>query len=173
MLDILTPLIKLERVSRKVDPATFTAVPGVWVKVQADGSLVNVTEDTPSTMNKMVISSASSNIYESHDVEVGRITTLESHGYRATIDSDGYTGSPSQGDLLAVSDKSGAIGKLFSITETPNSEWGTYEVVARCEEVDAVNGTITIRTISPYTVAMTAQESASESPSESPSASPS
>jgi len=149
MLEILTPMNKIERVSRKINPATFVAAPGIWGQVEASGSLKNVVADTPSLMSKLVISSASSNVYESHDVSVGRITTTESIGIRVKVDSAGYTGTPTQGNLLAVSDKGVEVGKLFDITEKPNTEVGTYERVARCEQIDATTGYMIYRTISP------------------------
>jgi hypothetical protein len=81
------------------------------------------------------MSNASNNIYESHDIEVGRATTVEDIGFRFQVDSDGYTGTPGLGTFCAVSDKTGAEGKLFDIVGKPNSEAGNYEVVARVEEV--------------------------------------
>ena len=39
MLEILTPMNKIERVSRKINPATFVAAPGIWGQVEASGSL--------------------------------------------------------------------------------------------------------------------------------------
>lgn len=149
MLDILTPMNKIERVSRKVNPATFTASPGIWGQIGSDGAISNIVADTPGTITKLVISSASSNVYESHDIEVGRITTSESHGIRVSVDTDGYTGTPTQGNLLAVSDKTDGLGKLFDITEKPNSEAGDYEVVARCEQINATTGIMIYRTVSP------------------------
>ena len=171
MLEILTPLNLVQRVSRQI-PATFVASPGIWAEVQANGSIDVLTANTPATITKLVIGSASSSIYESHDVAVGRITTMESHGIRIKMDSDGFTGSPTQGCQLAVSDKAVALGKLFDIAVTPNHELGDYEIVARCEQVNS-DGTIIIRTLSPRVVTVAAIESASESPSESASESPS
>ena len=171
MLEVLTPLRLVHRVSRKITPSSFVASPGIWAEVDANGGLVNITTDTPATITKLVLGNASSNIYESHDVTVGRITSMEDHGIRVKVDTDGYTGSPIQGALLAVSDQDGVEGKLFSMGETPNGETGDYEVVARCEEVGT--GFIIYRTISPAITTVVAVESASESPSESSSESPS
>jgi len=148
MLEILTPLSKVHRVSRVIDPANFTAEPGVWAEVQSDGSLANITESSPTQLNKMVITSASDNIYESHDVEVGRISTVEDHGIRCKVDSVGFHGTISQGDDLYVSSEVGEAGKLTNaagITET-----GDHELVAKAEVV----GTdyIIFRTLSPTIV---------------------
>ena len=172
MLEILTPMRLVERVSRKILPASFVATPGIWAEVQSDGSIANITAGSPGTVTKLVIGSASSSIYESHDVQVGRITCLESHGIRVKMDTDGYVGTPTLGCLMAVSDQTEALGKLFNMGETPYGESGNYEVVARCEQVNS-DGTIIIRTLSPVVTATVAVESASESPSESASESPS
>lgn len=156
MLEILTLLNKVERVSRIIDPDNFLAVPGLWAEVQADGSLANITTDTPGVITKLVIGNASDNIYESHDVSVGRITTVESIGIRAKVDTEGFDGSTiAQGDLLVVSDKAGAEGKLVSIIEKPNTEAGNYEIVARAEEVDVTAGYIIFRTVSPVILTLT------------------
>jgi hypothetical protein len=155
MLEILTPMNKIERVSRKITPASFTAEPGIWAPVQSDGSLANVTTDTPELVNKLTITSASSNVYESHDVEVGRITCMESHGVRIKVDSEGWhagaIGDITVGDLLYVAASTGNEGKLASVSDNPDTlSSGTYEQVARVEEVNSA-GWIIYRTISPTT----------------------
>jgi hypothetical protein len=145
MFEILTPLAKLHRISRQVDPSTFSAYPGIWGKLNADGTLSNVTE--PSAITKLIVGKLSSNPYESHDVRgSGRITTIEDLGFRFTCDHDCFTGDPSVGDFLAVSDKD--AGKLFSIDIPPNGEVGDYELVARVEEKYS-DDTIVCRTVSP------------------------
>jgi len=149
MLEILTPLVKLHRVSRSVDTSAFVAKPGIWGELQPDGSLKNIVTDTPAKINKLVVNSASENIYESNDVEVGRVTTIEDFGVRCLVDGEGFTGDPAVGDLLAVSTVATFEGKLFSTTENPNDEDNDFEVVARVEEVDAIAGTIVYKTISP------------------------
>ncbi len=150
-MEILTPLNKCERVTRKKG-SSFVAEPGIWAAVQSDGSVDNivVTEATP--LNKLVMTSASSNVYESHDVEVGRITCMESHGIRIKVDSEGFAEAPAAGEFLLVSSKTGQLGKLVPVTgETETA--GVHEVVARCEEIDTVAGAwIVYRTISPYTM---------------------
>jgi hypothetical protein len=149
MLEILTPLAKCIRVSRPMDPATFLAKPGIWAEVAADGSLLNVS-GAPVLVNKMVISSASDNEYESHDVEVGRITTLEGpYGTRFKVDSEGKTGTITQGDMLVVSNQTGEEGKLRRSAGLPA---GTYEIVARAEQVDTIAGFMIAELLSPTTV---------------------
>lgn len=149
MLEILTPLNKVERVSRQIDPATFVAAPGVWAQVTADGSLINVLEGVNAKINKLVMGSASSNVYESHDVEVGRITTMESYGNRVKVDGAGYHGTIVAGDMLVVSSAADSLGKLMSVSDAAA---GTYEVVARCEEINDVTGLLTYKTVSPSMV---------------------
>jgi len=147
MLEILTPLSKLTRVSRQIDPATFVAVPGIWAVVGSDGGLTNVADGVKSKINKLVISSASSNKYESNDVEVGRIATLETPGTRCKVDSAGYdaTGGLANGDNLVVSvdESGGTIGKLI---KDPS---GSYEIVARAEQYDSTAGTLIYEIVSP------------------------
>ena len=150
-LEILTPLEKLHRVTRQIDPDTFVAVPGIWAVLLVDGSLENVTTDTPPVMTKLVISSVSDSIYESHDSEVGRTTTVEDIGTRVQVDTDGYAGTLTQGTLLAVSDKAATgEGKLFDVGSVPNGEAGVYEIVAQVEVV--VGGLVTYRLLSPVAV---------------------
>ena len=150
MLEILTPLNKLERVSRQIDPATFIAAPGIWGQVQSDGSLINVLNTVKAKINKLVIGSASGNVYESHDVEVGRITTLETIGARVKVDSVGYAGVINQGDFLLVSSDTASLGKLITLATA--SSKGDYEYVARAEEVNSSAGYLIFRTISPTLV---------------------
>jgi len=146
-LEILTPMNKVERVARQIIPSTFVAAPGIWAQIQADGSLLNVAEGINALINKLVIGSASSNVYESHDVEVGRITTMESFGVRCKVDSAGFTGTINQGETLVVSSAAATLGKLIS-TETAAN--GTYEIVARCEEISTLY--LTFRTLSPVMI---------------------
>ena len=158
MLEILTPLVKLHRVSRSVNPDTFVAVPGIWGVLGIDGSLTNVATGVVTKLNKLVVNSASNNKYESNDVEVGRVTTIEDIGVRVQVDSAGFTsgGGLVQGEALAVSVKAGFEGLLFGVDENPNGEGpGDYEIVARVEEIDATNGTIVYKTVAPTYVPLT------------------
>lgn len=150
MLEILTILSKLDRVTRVVDPSSFVASPGIWAAVQSDGSVANCDAASVKTLHKMIISSASSSQYESHDIEVGRIATMESTGARVKVDAEGYAGTIAQGDMLYVSYNTtgtSTIGKLRSTTEVGH-ETGDREIVARAEEV----GTdyLVFKTVSPY-----------------------
>jgi len=150
MLEILTHMSKLDRPARVVDPSSFVAAPGIWAAVQADGSLANCDVAAVKTLHKMVIGSKSSNIYEGHDVEVGRIGTVESVGIRCKVDGEGYAGTVLQGSMLYVSYNTtgtSTIGKLRDTVEAGH-ETGNREIVGRCEEV----GTdyIVFKTIAPY-----------------------
>ena len=150
MLEILTVMSKLDRVSRVVDPSSFVAAPGIWAAVQSNGAVANCDASSLKYIHKMVIGSKSSNIYEGHDVEVGRIGTMESVGTRCKVDGEGYAGTIVQGDLLMVSyhtTGTSTIGKLRSTTESGH-ETGEREIVARAEEVGT--GYIVFKTISPY-----------------------
>jgi hypothetical protein len=151
MLNILTPLAKLTRVSRKIDPATFVAAPGIWAAVASDASIANQVNGVLSKVNKLVISSASSSVYESNDVEVGRIATLESPGARCTVDSAGFAGTPAAGDDLAVAHYTLHLGKLVTMTSLATTYSGTtFTVVARTEQYDSTAGTLTFETVSPH-----------------------
>lgn len=149
MLDILTPLAKLTRVSRSIyDMSTFVAKPGIWGKIQSDGSIDLVAAGVRPTVAKLIINSASSNIYESQDVEVGRIATLESPGARCKVDTEGYDGVIAQADNLYVSSTAGSEGKL----KTLPGAGGAFTIVARAEQVDMVAGWIIYETVSPRKV---------------------
>jgi hypothetical protein len=150
MLELLTPMQKLERVSRQIDPTTFVAAPGIWAQVEADGSLLNVANTVKAKVNKLVIGSASLDKYESNDVEVGRITSLETIGCRVKVDGAGYAGTIAQGDFLIVSSDTASLGKLITVATASSA--GNYEVVARAEEVNTAAGYIIYRTVSPYIV---------------------
>lgn len=155
MLEILTPLAKVTRVSRSVDPANFTAVPGIWGYIKTDGSIANAQTGTNNVINKLVISSASDNKYESQDIEVGRIATLETPGARCKVDLNGYVASGmAQGVLLVVSTASGEEGKLKPGVYG-RAAAGTYEVVAICEQYDSTNGFIIFETLSPSYITVT------------------
>jgi len=144
-MEILTPMNKVERVTRKIAPATFVAVPGIWAVLGTTGILTNVATAVNALVNKLIIGNASSSVYESHDVEVGRIATMESHGIRIKVSSTGYSAAtPVAGDRLVVSSAAGTEGLLMPSDEAAA---GTYEIVGRIEEV--LTGYIIFRTLSP------------------------
>ena len=150
---ILTPMSKLDRVSRQIDPDTFTATPGIWAVLNTNGTLTNVVANTPNLVNKMVINQRTTSKYESHDTAVGRIATMESIGTRVMLSYSLYVGVINQGDRLVVSTDSDTLGKLISAEET--YETGTYEIIARCEEAHITAGYIIIRTVSPSLISLT------------------
>ena len=149
-LEILTHFKKLERVSREIDARTFVASPGIWAKLNSDGSLSNVVINTPAKINKLVIGHSTGNKYENNDTVVGRITTIENFGIRCRASYQLYVGVINIGDRLAVSTAADTLGKLISVEEA--YETGTYEVVARAEEAHVSQGYIIFRTVSPEMV---------------------
>ena len=154
-LQILTPMNKIERVSRQIDPAVFRAVQGIWAELQNDGSLLNIVTSTPAKINKLVLGSRSGNIYEGHDTAHGRIATMESFGVRCRISNnlyDGITSAISMGDRLVVSTAALTKGQLISAETT--AETGSYEVVGRCEEINDLQGYMIFRTVSPVMVSL-------------------
>jgi hypothetical protein len=153
MLDVLTLLNKVERVSRLFELDNFVAVPGIWAEVVDDGSIKNVVTDTPAKCNKLVFGGVSDNPYENNDTKAGRVTTIESHGVRCKVDSEGYDGTVNVFDDLVVATGAGIEGKLVSVAET--TETGIYEVVARAEEVNDTEGWIIFKTLSPSYITLT------------------
>jgi hypothetical protein len=149
---ILTPKIKCERVSRTMDPATFAALPGTWAVLDNSGILSNVVDSSPAKINKLVIGRRTGNKYESHDTDVGEITTMESHGIRCKISFSLYVGVINVGDRLVVSTYEGCLGKLISAEEA--YETGDFEVVARAEEAHMTEGWVIFRTVSPEIVTL-------------------
>lgn len=134
MLDVKTPLIKCVRVSRKIDIVNFIGQAGVWIKVNSDGSASNITTNSAPTVAKLCIGTHTDNAYESRDVDVGKITTMETIGARCDVDSIGFNGTnfPS-GSYLTIDVSAGNEGKLkiansgdtiFAVTEGYNSETG-------------------------------------------------
>ena len=126
MISVLTPLSKVHRGSRKIDSDNFVAAPGIWASLKNDGSLENVA--TAPAVAKLVLGNASSNSYESHDVTVGRIATLETIGARVKASIDLFDGAVTQGAALTVSAATGKKG-LLKAAATTNI------VVAVAEEV--------------------------------------
>ena len=153
MLEILTPLSKLHRISRIIDPSNFVAVPGIWGDLQADGTLDNITVDTPSINCELVISSASANVYESHDIEVGRISVISEPGVRCKVDEEGYydTANIAIGVDLVVKTETGYEGKLAAAV-VADAPAGTYAIVARVIEFDATANILTYITVSPRSI---------------------
>jgi hypothetical protein len=135
-----------------MDPETFVATPGIWAVLNNTGDISNVVESTPAKVNKLVIGRRTGNKYESHDTDVGEITTMESHGIRCKASFGLYVGVVNAGDRLAVSTFSDTLGKLISVEQ--DYETGDYEVVARAEEAHMTEGWIIFRTVSPEIVTM-------------------
>jgi hypothetical protein len=148
-VQVLTPLKLLERVTRQINE-NFFEWPGRWAVVNTDGSLSNQIPGVNAAISKLVIGCRPFNKYEGHDSSVGRVTTLEGHGFRVKVNSVGFSGSVNLGDRLVVSSAEASDGKLVSLELTAPS--GTYEVVARVEELGPNSEWIVYKTLSPYIV---------------------
>ena len=170
MLDVKTPLSKVHRATRRVESG-FVANPGIWAYLES-GVLKNIVATTSQEkVLKVVIGNASSSVYESHDVEVGSIATIDevarmavdTDGYQAVVGGTGTTATATMayatagGDDLTVAyrttsatagssaySKPADLGKLrFAITGDT--------VVARSESFSG--GLLEYSTVTPYTKA--------------------
>lgn len=131
-LEVLTLLSKATRVSRTCDPETLVGEAGLWVELNAAGGVLNVGATKPK-IAKMLFNGNSANAYESHDVSLGRITTLETIGARCKVTGAFYKGVVNAGDDLYVNfNDTEDNGKLCSAQVTGA---GSYNVVAKAEEV--------------------------------------
>ena len=172
MFDVKTPLSKIHRASRRI-PSGFVAVPGVWAYVDNNGQLNNIpTTATATTQQpkvlKPVLGNASANIYESQDIKVGSIATLETT-FRAAVDGNGYqkvvgnggtsisnvTNYPQGADLsvgyltTATATTDLAFSALADLGKLKPAQTGEV-VVARVEGLDATNGILTFETVTPH-----------------------
>ena len=151
--NILTPITKLDRVSRQCDPTTLVALPGKWGVLDTDGSVINPVVDSDNNKLNVLFGSRSLhyNIYEGNDVKVGRIATIEGEGFQYKVGVTGYDGQIDQSDLCVVSTNSTSIGKLVSVNYT--AETGAYEIVARCEQI--IGDHLVFRTTTPQMITLT------------------
>ena len=175
MFDVKTPLSKIHRASRRIaSPTTFVAVPGVWGYIDNSGNINNIpTTATATTQQpqvlKPVLGNASANIYESQDIKVGSVATLETT-FRAAVDGNGYqkvvgnggttinnlTNYPQGADLsvgyittaTATTDKTYSL--LADLGKLKPAQTGEV-VVARVEQLDATNGILYFETVTPHT----------------------
>ena len=150
LFDVLTPLSKTHRITRRVDIDNFIIFPGMWAELKDDGWLYNITTDTPGLVNLLVIGDASASLYETHDVKVKRVTTVEIPGVRcrangATVHMDDMA----IGSELVVSTDAGEEGKLAVTTQVQS---GDYVVVGEVLTFDSVNEIITYQLVSPRTI---------------------
>ena len=171
MFDVKTPLSKLHRATRRITVGSFVAVPGVWAAVNASGNLINIATNLTSGAQpkvlKPVLGNASTNVYESNDIKVGSIATIESP-FRASVDGVGYqkvdaqsstinnvTNYPQGADLsvafrLAPSTEAGATYCLAADLGKLRPAFTGDVVVARVESLDATNGILTYETVTPH-----------------------
>jgi len=176
MLDVKTPLSKLHRTIRRIVRGDFSAAPGLWAYVDsADGKLKNIastsTNQAQKAVLKIVLGNASTSQYESHDVEVGSVATIETV-FRAAVDTNGYqrliggTGtqttstavSYSEGDELTVAYRYTSATANTSYLYAQTADIGKLRpvvtndevVVARVEGIDTTNNILTFQTVTPY-----------------------
>jgi len=168
MLDVKTPLSKVHRATRRI-ATTFTAVPGVWAYVTTGNVLANISAtSTKPQVLKIVLGNASSSQYESNDVAVGSISTLEGV-FRAAVDTNGYQrfGSNGATDISALytqgaeltvayttatdgtTEVSAAAADLGKLRPVGTESTGVI-VVARVENIDTINNVLTFETVTPY-----------------------
>lgn len=175
MFDVKTPLSKLHRATRKISTG-FTAAPGSWAYVDNSGVLNNIpttataTSQQPAAL-KPVLGNASANTYESNDIKVGSIATIESP-FRATVDGVGYeksnaggtsinntTNYPQGADLsvaFLTTSSTGATtatnliySAIADLGKLKPAQTGEI-VVARVESLDATAGYLTFETVTPH-----------------------
>jgi hypothetical protein len=147
--DILTPLAKIHRISRKIaDMDEFNISPGYWVDRDGMGDIVNFKSTTTTvTLPALCLSAYSSSdsffydglsAYTSHDTKLGRITVIEESGIRCHFGLEYFIGAiPNVGQKLAVlygdSINIENNGKMKVIDPTVP---GTYMAVAKCTSKD-------------------------------------
>lgn len=168
MLNVLTPLNKVHRASRRVDASTFVAAPGLWAYVTTQNILANIastsTNQTQPQVLKIVLGNASSNQYESNDIEVGSISTVEGI-FRAQVDTNGYAKYASDGTSAMTYSQGAALSVGYRITGTATSAVGFVlaadigklrpaitgdVVVGRVENIDTTNNLLTFESVTPY-----------------------
>jgi hypothetical protein len=170
MLDVKTPLSKIHRTSRRVNKDTFLASPGLWAYVTTGNVLANIastsTNQAQPKVLKIVMGNASSNQYESNDIEVGSISTLEGV-FRATVDGSGYQVTDSSSTAFTASDylQGTELTVAYKVTTVATSTYafalaadiGKLRpalsgelVVARVENIDTTLNQLTFETVTPY-----------------------
>lgn len=165
MLDVKTPLSKVHRATRRI-ATTFVAAPGVWAYVTTGNVLTNIaaTSTQPKVL-KIVLGNASSSQYESNDVAVGSISTLEGV-FRAAVDTNGYQkfGSNGTSDISALYTQGAALSVAYTTATNGTNEASAMAadlgklkpastgdiVVARVENIDTTNNVLTFETVTPY-----------------------
>ena len=166
MLDVKTPLSKVQRTSRRLNQKTNFFVPGNWGYV-ANGLLNQFTAGVTAAQPvvKLVMGNNTSSVYESNDTEVGSISTVEGV-FRAAVDSNGYQVYDVQQTPAAISY---TPGEDLTVAWATTSTWTTSlayaaaadlgklhpaatndVVVARVESVDATNSILTFETVTPH-----------------------
>ena len=157
IVNILTPLDQMHRISRQVDDvANFLSVSGQYVQLLENERVQNVEPvERGVPMVKMNISLFSDNIYESQDTRgQGRVTCMENIGIRIKMARNLYFGNPSSkknGEKLIVKTAGDNAGFLH-FQDEESLESGDYPCVAVLEGISGDD--ITIRTIQQETVTL-------------------
>ena len=158
--DILTPLAKLHRISRKIaNMVDFEVSPGYWVDRNDVGDLLTIKDTTTSVRYPaLCLSSASKSesfmydglaAYESHDTKLGRITVIEEPGVRCHFGTSYFKNIPGVGDKITViygDPIKENNGKMNLLPATA----GEYWVIGKCTAKDG--GMIEITTTEPEKV---------------------
>lgn len=138
--DILTPISKLHRVSYrfdKEDGATFN--PGEWGELLADGTMAEIGATKVTGNYKLVLTRVSDSEYESHDVEGGRITAIDTPACRVMIgsnlmDAGNFTGISAMDKLTPAAGgklKEAATGNaIVGIVQEVHADHIIYEIAA-------------------------------------------
>ena len=163
MLEIKTPLSKIHRPVRPVRDG-YLGNYGTWGYIDSDGFINQIastsTNQSQAKVLKLFINRSMSTRYESHDVKVGRIATLEGL-YRAAVNSDGYQVNDTLGNPITynVGDR---LSPAYNITSSPTTDTNYADatdigklrpstrgetVVAHVENLSG--GVLTFRSITP------------------------
>jgi len=161
--DILTPLAKIHRISRKIsDMDEFNISPGYWVDKDAfTGDIIEIKDSTTSlNLPALCLSAYSSSdsffydglsAYTSHDTKLGRITVVEEPGIRCHFGLDYFIGIiPNVGQKLTI-----VYGDTINLENNGKmkvlpSDPGTYTIIGRCTSKDG--DLIEVSTLEPYEV---------------------
>lgn len=165
MLDIKTPLSKVHRATRRIADG-FVAAPGLWAYVTTGNVLTNIaaTSTQPKVL-KMVLGNASSSTYESNDIAVGSISTVEGV-FRAAVSTSGYQkfGSDGTSSITALYTQGADLSVAYTTAtdgtnaaDSLTADLGKLKpavtgevVVARVENIDNTNNIVTFEVVTPH-----------------------
>lgn len=165
MLDIKTPLSKVHRATRRIADG-FVAAPGLWAYVTTGNVLTNITAtSTRPQVLKMVLGNASSSPYESNDIAVGSISTVEGV-FRASVGASGYqkVGSDGVSSITALYTQGADLSVAYTTATNGTNAASALTVdlgklkpaltgdvvVARVENIDNTNNVLTFESVTPH-----------------------